>query len=76
MTENGPAVLFDWHFDVLDRFVEGANQNIKQPQDLFITTSPGAMTVTSILNDFMNLLSRVSGGRSCWFAFGSGLCDY
>jgi hypothetical protein len=64
VTEDDPAVLFDWHVDVLERFVHGANQNKGLPQAFFITTAPGTMTVTSLLNDFMNLLSRVSGGRN------------
>ena len=65
VTENDPAILFDWHFDVLEQFVAGANQNIVPfPQAFFITTAPGNMTVTSLLNDLMILLSRVSGGRN------------
>ena len=64
VTENDPAILFDWHFDVLEQFVAGANQNIVLPQAFFISTAPGTMTVTSLLNDLMNLLSRVSGGRN------------
>lgn len=65
ITENDPAVIFDWHFDVLQQFVDGANQNVVvQPQAFFITTAPGNMTVTSLLNDLMILLSRVSGGRN------------
>ena len=64
VTENDPALLFDWHFEVLEQFVDGANQNVvAQPQAFFITTAPGNMTVTSLLNDLMILLSRVSGGR-------------
>ena len=62
--ENDPAVVFEWHFDVLAKFVEGANQNSVLPQAFFISTDQGNMTVTSFLNDLMNLLSRVSGGRS------------
>jgi hypothetical protein len=62
VTENDPAILFDWHFDILEQFVEGVNQTIVLPQAFFITTSPRNMTVTSFLNDLMNLLSRVSGG--------------
>jgi hypothetical protein len=65
VTENDPALLFDWHFEVLEQFVDGANQNVvAQPQAFFITTAPGSMTVTSLLNDLMILLSRVSGGRN------------
>jgi hypothetical protein len=64
VTENDPALLFDWHFEVLEQFVDGANQNVVLPQAFFITTAPGNMTVTSLLNDLMNLLSRVSGGRN------------
>jgi hypothetical protein len=62
---NDPALLFDWHFEVLEQFVDGANQNVvPQLQAFFITTAPGNMTVTSLLNDLMILLSRVSGGRN------------
>jgi hypothetical protein len=43
--ENDPAILFDWHVDVLQQFVEGANQDIVGPQAFFITTAPGNMTV-------------------------------
>lgn len=65
VTENDPALLFDWHFEVLEQFVDGANQSVvTQPQAFFITTGPGNMTVTSLLNDLMILLSRVSGGRN------------
>lgn len=64
VTENDPAVRFDWNYEVLGKFVEGANQNIVLPQAFFITTDPGTMTVNSLLNDIMNLLSRVSGGRN------------
>jgi hypothetical protein len=65
VTENDPAVIFDWNFEVLQQFVDGANQNIVVlPQAFFITTAPGNMTVTSLLNDLMILLSRVSGGRN------------
>jgi hypothetical protein len=64
VTENDPALLFDWHFEVLEQFVDGANQNVVLPQAFFITTAPGNMTVTSLLNDLMILLSRVSGGRN------------
>jgi hypothetical protein len=65
VTENDPAVLFDWHFEVLEMFVEGANQSVVLlPQALFITTAPGNMPVSSLLNDLMILLSRVSGGRN------------
>ena len=64
VTENDPAILFDWNFEVLQQFVDGANQNVVLPQAFFITTAPGNMTVTSLLNDLMILLSRVSGGRN------------
>jgi hypothetical protein len=65
ITENDPAVIFDWNFEVLQQFVDGANQNVVVlPQAFFITTAPGNMTVTSLLNDLMILLSRVSGGRN------------
>jgi 5,10-methylene-tetrahydrofolate dehydrogenase/methenyl tetrahydrofolate cyclohydrolase len=64
VTENDPAILFDWNFEVLQQFVEGVNQNVVLPQAFFITTAPGNMTVTSLLNDLMILLSRVSGGRN------------
>jgi hypothetical protein len=64
ITVNDPAVIFDWHYEVLQQFVNGANQNIELPQAFFITTAPGNMTVTSLLNDVMILLSRVSGGRN------------
>lgn len=65
VTDNDPAVLFDWHFEVLELFVDGANQNVVlQPQAFFITTAPGNMTVTSLVNDLITLLSRVSGGRN------------
>jgi hypothetical protein len=64
VTQDDPAILFDWHFDILALFVQGANQNVVQPQGFFITTAPGNMTVTSFLNDIMMLLSRVSGGRN------------
>ena len=64
VTENDPAILFDWHFEVLEQFVDGANQSVFLPQAFFITTAPGNMTVKSLLNDIMILLSRVSGGRN------------
>jgi hypothetical protein len=64
VTENDPAILFDWNFEVLQQFVEGVNQNVVLPQAFFITTAPGNMTLTSLLNDIMILLSRVSGGRN------------
>ena len=65
LAENDPALLFDWNFDVLKHFVDGANQNVVQlPQAFFITTDPGNMTITSLLNDIMTLLSRVAGGRN------------
>ncbi len=63
VTENDPALVFDWHLEVLKQFADGANQNVV-PQAYFITTSPGNMTVTSLLNDLMILLSKVSGGRN------------
>lgn len=64
VTENDPAILFDWNFEVLQQFVDGANQNVVLPQAFFITTAPGNMTVTSLLNDIMLVLGRVSGGRN------------
>jgi hypothetical protein len=54
----------DWNYEVLDQFVQQVNLNILLPQAFFITTAPGTMTVTSLLNDLMSLLSRVSGGRN------------
>ena len=63
VTENDPALVFDWHFEVLQQFVDGANQIDIRPA-FFITTAPRNMTVVSFLNDMMILLSRVSGGRN------------
>jgi hypothetical protein len=55
VTENDPAVIFDWNFEVLQQFVDGANQNVVLPQAFFITTAPGNMTVTLLewLDDFI-----------------------
>jgi hypothetical protein len=39
VTENDPAILFDWNFEVLQQFVDGANQNVVLPQAFFITTA-------------------------------------
>lgn len=64
VTENDPAIQFDWHLDVLEQFVDGVNQKSVLPQAFFITTAPGNMTVTSLLNDIMLVLGRVSGGRN------------
>ena len=63
LKEDDPAVLFSWNFDVLEEFVKGANQNLL-PQAFFITTAPGNVSITSLTNDLMMLLSRVSGGRN------------
>ena len=65
VTENDPAILIDWNYNVLEQFVEAANKCIvKQDEAYFISTAPGKMTVTSLLEDMLNLLSTVSGGRN------------
>jgi len=64
VTENDPAILFDWNLDVLEVLVNGINHNAGGgPQAFFISSPAGHMTQTSLLNDIMLNLANVSGGR-------------
>ena len=64
MTENDPAILFDWNLDVLEVLVNGINHHAGGgPQAFFISSPAGNMTQTSLLNDIMLTLANVSGGR-------------
>ena len=48
VTENDPAILFDWNFEVLQQFVEGVNQNVVLPQAFFITTAHDSVPFESL----------------------------
>jgi hypothetical protein len=63
-TIHDPAVVVDWHFDVIQRFVEGAMTILFFLQPHFITTAPGNMMVTSLINNIMMRLGSVSCGRN------------
>ena len=64
ITENDPALLFDWNLEALEVLVNGINHNAGEgPQAFFITSPLGHMTQTSLLNDIMMALANVSGGR-------------
>ena len=54
MTENDPALLFDWNLEVLEVLVNGINHNAGGgPQAFFISSPAGHMTQTSLVNDIM-----------------------
>lgn len=63
VTENDPALLFDWNYNELEKFVAIANEN-QSNTPYFISSAPGKMTVNSLVEDMMNLMSTVSGGRN------------
>jgi hypothetical protein len=66
LTENDPAVIFQWNYPVLEQFVKGVNScyEPKEVQSYFITTLPGQMTVESLMDDIMATLAKVAGGRN------------
>jgi hypothetical protein len=66
LTENDPAVIFQWNYPVLEQFVKGVTscyEPIEEPKSYFITTEPGQMTVESLIDDIMATLAQVAGGR-------------
>jgi hypothetical protein len=65
LTENDPAVIFQWNYPVLEQFVNGVNSchEPKEVQSYFITTLPGQMSVESLMDDIMASLAKVAGGR-------------
>lgn len=66
LTENDPAVIFQWNYPVLEQFVKGVNScyEPKEEQSYFITTLPGQMSVESLIDDIMTTLAKVAGGRN------------
>ncbi len=66
LTENDPAVIFHWNYQVLEQFVNGVNScyGPKEEQSYFITTLAGQMTVESLMDDIMATLAKVAGGRN------------
>ena len=66
LTENDPAVIFQWNYPVLEQFVKGVNSCYEpnEVQSYFITTLPGQMTVESLMGDIMATLAKFAGGKN------------
>ncbi|KAJ1417211.1 hypothetical protein B484DRAFT_328328, partial [Ochromonadaceae sp. CCMP2298] len=59
-----PALLLSWDDDTVALFVAGANLlGLIPAQPAWISTLPGAMTTTSLLNDIIDHLALVGGGK-------------
>jgi hypothetical protein len=66
VTDDDPAILLDWKIEFLPQFVASANGLPALPvvqQPPWITTVAGSMTPHSLINDILNLLETVAGGR-------------
>ena len=66
LTENDPAVIFQWNYPVLEQFVNGVNSCYEpnEVQSYFIRTEQGEMTVESLMDDIMATLAKFAGGRN------------
>jgi hypothetical protein len=64
VTDDDPAVLFNWEIASVNAFVAAANAFPQVAQPHWITTAPGAMTTHSIMSDIIAHLAQVGGGRT------------
>lgn len=65
ISDDDPALIFDWNVDNLQAYVNAANASAAGAGKLphFVSTTAGSMTPTSLTQDIVTYLCTAAGGR-------------